>query len=134
MARYELSKTGPKISDPSKPGQSTESSKTKFVQKATQAYNTLKIQEALLDGYVKQLELAKVDEAKEGPAVQVVDEARAPEMRAKPERKKLVIAYTVTGLIIAFVLAALRALLRHIRSTPDGLQRWSQLKRAWGFA
>ena len=43
-------------------------------------------------------------------------------------------AYTVTGLIIAFVLATLRALLRHIRSTPDGLQRWSQLKRAWGFA
>ena len=134
MARYELSKTEPKSSDPSKPGQSTESSKTSFVQKATQAYNTLKIQEALLDGYVKQLELAKVDEAKEGPAVQVVDEARAPEMRAKPERKKLVLAYTVTGLIIAFVLAALRALLRHIRSTPEGLQRWSQLKSAWGFA
>jgi len=134
MARYELSKTEPKSSDLSKSGQEAESTKSNFVQKATQAYNTLKIQEALLDGYVKQLELAKVDEAKEGPAVQVVDEARAPEMRAKPERKKLVLAYTVTGLIIAFVLAALRALLRHVRSTPEGLQRWSQLKRAWGFA
>ena len=134
MARYELSKSELKTSDPSKLGQSTENTKTSFVQKATQAYNTLKIQEALLDGYVKQLELAKVDEAKEGPAVQVVDEAMAPEMRAKPERKKLVLAYTVTGLIIAFVLAVLRALLRHIRSTPEGLQRWSQLKRAWGFA
>jgi tyrosine-protein kinase Etk/Wzc len=134
MARYELSKTNPNTSEPSKPGQVEESTKTNFVQKATQAYNTLKIQEALLDGYVKQLEFAKVDEAKEGLVVQVVDEARAPEMRAKPERKKLVIAYTVTGLIIAFVLAALRALLRHIRSTPEGLQRWSQLKRAWGFA
>jgi uncharacterized protein involved in exopolysaccharide biosynthesis len=134
MARYELSKTEPKSSDPSKIVQFTESGKTNFVQKAIQAYNTLKIQEALLDGYVKQLELAKVEEAKEGPAVQVVDEARAPEMRAKPERKKLVLAYTVTGFIIAFVLAALRALLRHIRSTPEGLQRWSQLKRAWGFA
>jgi tyrosine-protein kinase Etk/Wzc len=134
MARYELSKSEPKISEPNKPGQPTESTKTNFVQKATQAYNTLKIQEALLDGYVKQLELAKVDEAKEGPAVQVVDEARAPEIRAKPERKKLVIAYTVTGFIIAFVLAVLRALLRHIRSTPEGLKRWSQLKRAWGLA
>jgi uncharacterized protein involved in exopolysaccharide biosynthesis len=134
MARYELSKTETKNSEPSKPGEASENTKTNFVQKATQAYNTLKIQEALLDGYVKQLELAKVDEAKEGPAVQVVDEARAPEMRAKPERKKLVLAYTVTGLVFAFVLAALRALLRHIRSTPEGLQRWSHLKRAWGFA
>ena len=134
MAKYELSKSEAKNSDTSMTVQTTESSKTKFIQKATQAYNTLKIQEALLDGYLKQLELAKVDEAKEGPAVQVVDEARAPEMRAKPERKKLVIAFTVTGFIIAFVLAALRALLRHIRSTPEGLDRWSQLKRAWGFA
>jgi tyrosine-protein kinase Etk/Wzc len=134
MARYELSKKDPKTSESDKSGQEVERTKSNFVQKATQAYNTLKIQEALLDGYVKQLELAKVDEAKEGPAVQVVDEARAPEMRAKPERKKLVLAYTVTGLIIAFVLAALRALLRHVRSTPEGLQRWSQLKRAWGFA
>jgi tyrosine-protein kinase Etk/Wzc len=134
MARYELSKTEPKTNELGKPSQVAESTKTNFVQKATQAYNTLKIQEALLDGYVKQLELAKVDEAKEGPAVQVVDEAKAPEMRAKPERKKLVLAYTVTGLILAFVLAVLSALLRHIRSTPEGLRRWSQLKRAWGFA
>ena len=134
MARYELSKAEPKSSELSKSGLVADSTKTNFVQKATQAYNTLKIQEALLDGYVKQLELAKIDEAKEGPAVQVVDEASAPEMRAKPERKKLVLAYTVTGLVIAFVLAALRALLRHIRSMPEGLQRWSQLKRAWGFA
>jgi uncharacterized protein involved in exopolysaccharide biosynthesis len=134
MTRYELSKAQSKASEPSKSGQLAESSKTNFVQKATQAYNTLKIQEALLDGYVKQLELAKVDESKEGPAVQVVDGANVPEMRAKPERKKLVLAYTVTGLIIAFVLAALRALMRHIQSTPEGSQRWSQLKRAWGFA
>ena len=133
MARYELSKTESKTSEPNKSGHVAESSKTNFVQKATQAYNTLKIQEALLDGYVKQLELAKVDEAKEGPVVQVVDEARAPEMRAKPERKKMVISYTVTGLIIALVLAALRAFLRNIRSTPEGLRRWNQLKRAWKF-
>jgi tyrosine-protein kinase Etk/Wzc len=133
MARYALSNTESKNSESNKLGQLVEGTKTSFVQKATQAYNTIKIQETLLDGYVKQLELAKVDEAKEGPTIQVVDEARAPEMRAKPERRKLVITYTVAGLIIALVLAALRALLRHIQSSPDGLQRWSQLKRAWGF-
>jgi len=123
FARYDLSKSG----------QVAESTKTNFVLKATQAYNTLKIQEALLDSYVKQLELAKVDQAKEGPTVQVVDEAKAPEARAKPERRKMVVAYTVTGMIMAFILAALRALMRHILSTSEGLQRWNQLKRAWGF-
>jgi tyrosine-protein kinase Etk/Wzc len=134
MAKYELSKSEPKNSEPNKPGPVVESIKTNFVQKATQAYNTLKIQEALLDGYVKQLELAKVDEAKEGPAVQVVDEARAPEMRSKPERRKMVINYTIIGLIIAFVLAVLKALLRYVNSTPAGKARWQQLKKAWSFA
>ena len=64
----------------------------------------------------------------------MVDEGRAPEIRAKPERRKLVLAYTVTGFIIAFVIAALRTFIRQIQSTPESLQRWIQFKRAWGFA
>jgi uncharacterized protein involved in exopolysaccharide biosynthesis len=133
LARYDLSKTELKTNEDSKSEQASEKAKTNKVQKATQAYNTLKIQEALLDGYVRQLELAKVDEAKEGPSVQVVDEARAPEMRAQPQRKKMVITYTFIGLAIGFGIAAFSALFRNIRSTPEGLQRWAQLKRAWRF-
>ena len=102
-------------------------------QEAAQAYRDLKIQETLLDGFVRQLEVAKIDEAKEGSPVQVVDVARAPEIRAKPERRKLVIAYTVTGLIIGLVLALFSALLRHAQSTPEGIQRLRDLSRAWGF-
>ena len=134
MARYELNKSEPNSSEPKNNGKAGDVASGNFIQKATQAYNTLKIQESLLDGFVKQLELAKVDEAKEGPAIQVVDEAKPPEMRSKPERKKLVLAYTVTGFIIGFILAALRAFMRQVNSTPEGHQRFSQLKRAWGFA
>ena len=134
MARYELNKSEINSNEPKNNGKAVDVASGNFIQKATQAYNTLKIQESLLDGFVKQLELAKVDEAKEGPAIQVVDEARPPEMRSKPERKKLVLAYTVTGFIIGFVLAALRAFMRQVNSTPEGLQRFSQLKRAWGLA
>ena len=134
MARYELNKSEPNSNEPKNNGKAGDVASGNFIQKATQAYNTLKIQESLLDGFVKQLELAKVDEAKEGPAIQVVDEAKPPEMRSKPERKKLVLAYTVTGFIIGFILAALRAFMRQVNSTPEGLQRFSQLKRAWGLA
>jgi tyrosine-protein kinase Etk/Wzc len=102
-------------------------------QDAAQAYRNLKIQETLLDGFVRQLEVAKVDEAKEGPPVQVLDVARAPEIRAKPERRKLVIAYTVTGLVIGLVLALLKALLRSAQSTPEGMQRLRDLQRAWSL-
>ena len=134
MARYELNKSEPNSNEPKNNGKAGDVASGNFIQKATQAYNTLKIQESLLDGFVKQLELAKVDEAKEGPAIQVVDEAKPPEMRSKPERKKLVLAYTVTGFIIGFIFAALRAFMRQVNSTPEGHQRFSQLKRAWGFA
>ena len=104
-----------------------------YQQEAAQAYTTLKIQETLLDGFVRQLEVAKIDEAKEGPPVQVLDVARAPEIRAQPQRRKMVTAYTVTGLVIGLVLAMLKALLRHAQSTSEGMQRLLDLRRAWGF-
>jgi tyrosine-protein kinase Etk/Wzc len=102
-------------------------------QDAAQAYRDLKIQETLLDGFVRQLEVVKIDEAKEGPPVQVLDVARAPEIRAKPERRKLVITYTLTGLILGLVLALLKALLHHAQSTPEGMQRLHDLRLAWGL-
>lgn len=104
-----------------------------YQQEAAQAYSTLKIQEALLEGFVRQLELAKIDEAKEGPVMQVLDVARAPEIRAKPQRRKMVTAYTATGLIAGVMLALLKALLRHLQSTPEGLQRLLDIRRAWSW-
>ena len=39
------------------------------------ARRELKLQETLLEGMIKQYEIAKIDEAKEGPALQQVDVA-----------------------------------------------------------
>ena len=134
MAKYELSTEQAKLNSPLKPEKQAKDSKSDLVQKAKQEYNTLKIQEAMLDGFIKQFEMAKLDESKEGQIVQVVDEAKPPEMRATPQRRKLVIAYTVTGLIFGFVLAALKAFLRNVKSTSKGHTRYIQLKLAWGFS
>jgi tyrosine-protein kinase Etk/Wzc len=132
LSRYELAHAQGKGSDKANTTGNVKAT-SPFQQEAAQAYTTLKIQETLLDGFVRQLEVAKIDEAKEGPTLQVLDVARAPEIRAKPERRKLVIAYTVTGLVIGLVLALLKALLRHAQSTPEGIQRLRDLQRAWGI-
>ena len=132
LSRYELSHNQLKGSDKANTTGNVKAT-SPFQQEAAQAYVILKIQETLLDGFVRQLEMAKFDEAKEGPVVQVLDVARAPEMRAQPQRKKLVVAYTVTGFVIGLVLALLKALLRHAQSTPQGMQRLRDLKRAWGL-
>ena len=132
LSRYELSHAQAKGSDKANNTGNVKAT-SPYQQEAAQAYTTLKIQETLLDGFVRQLEVAKIDEAKEGPPVQVLDIARASEIRAKPERRKLVMAYTVTGFIIGLALALLKALVHHAKSTPEGMQRLRDLRRAWGL-
>ena len=132
LGRYELAHTQARGSDKANSAGNVKAKST-YQQEAAQAYTTLKIQETLLEGFVRQLEVAKIDEAKEGPAVQVVDVARAPEIKFQPQRRKMVIAYTATGLVIGLVLALLKALLRHTQSTPEGMQRLIDLRRAWGL-
>lgn len=100
-------------------------------QEAVQLFRELKTQEAMLDAFVRQLEVARIDEAKDGPGIQVVDIARVPEVRSKPERKKSVLAYTVTGALLGLLLAVLRALMRYANSTPGGAKQWRQLQHAW---
>lgn len=134
LAKYELSKPAKKTDSSGSTAKPTDNARVNLLQKATQAYTALKIQEALLESYVKQLEIAKLEEAKEGPSLQVLDEAKAPENKANPDPKKIVRAYALAGFCLAFVLASLKALLRHVTSSPEGQARWVQLKKAWGFA
>jgi tyrosine-protein kinase Etk/Wzc len=72
------------------------------------ARREVKVQEALLESLMRQLEAARLDEAKEGPALQIVDEARPPDRRSRPKRG-LIIAAAIAGGLLAgcsYVLAA----------------------------
>lgn len=108
-------------------------SATPLRQDALDAYRDLKVQEAKLDAFVRQLEAARIDEAKEGPAVQVVDVALAPERRSKPERRKMVIAYLVTGILLGVVAALLKALWRRASQSVSARESLIALKRSWSF-
>ena len=55
-------------------------------------YREFKYQEALFDIFVKQYELAKVDESREGALIQVVDAAQPPELKAGPKRGLIAVA------------------------------------------
>lgn len=64
-------------------------------------YRDFKYQESLFEMFAKQFELAKLDEARDGALIQVVDVAQTPERKSKP--KKAMIA-VVTTLATGFVL------------------------------
>lgn len=75
-------------------------------------YRDFKYHETLFELFAKQYEIARVDEAREGAVIQVLDAAQPPERKSKP--KKAVIALTATLatglalLVFVFVRQALR--------------------------
>lgn len=72
-------------------------------------YRNFKYQEALFELFARQYELARIDEAREGALVQVIDRATPPEKRARPVRV-LIVGATIA---VSSVLTALFILFRH---------------------
>ena len=68
-------------------------------------YRDYKYQEALFELFSRQFELARLDEARDGGLIQVVDKAQPPELKSKPRRG--VIAVVTTALVLLGCLAYL---------------------------
>ena len=98
------------------------------------ARRELKLQETLLESMVRQYEIAKLDEAKEGPALQQVDVALPPDYKAKPARALIVGASTLIALVLVSIWVVLRRYLALVRATdPAASAAWRNLASAWSF-
>jgi tyrosine-protein kinase Etk/Wzc len=96
------------------------------------ARRELKLQETLLESMVRQFEIAKLDESKEGPALQVVDAALPPDHKAKPSRALIVLASALVALLASAVFVVVRrysALARE--QDPERAAAWQALRNAW---
>lgn len=73
-------------------------------------YREFKYQETLFELFARQLELARSDEAREGPLIQVVDVATPPEVKSRPRRLNSAVTGAAAGLAaaLAFVLVRRR--------------------------
>ena len=67
------------------------------------AMRDVKYYEAVQEMLLKQLEAAKLDEAKEATVIQVVDAAVAPDARSSPQRSAIVVLGTVAALMLAML-------------------------------
>lgn len=95
------------------------------------ALREVKYQEAIFEVLVRQFELAKVDEAREGPVIQQIDVASPPERRSGPKRRQIVTTWTLIAALIGIVAAIARVRLRAWRSDPAGAGDVQTLKQAW---
>jgi uncharacterized protein involved in exopolysaccharide biosynthesis len=96
------------------------------------ARRELKLQETLLESMLRQYEIAKLDEAKEGQTLQAVDVAQPPDRRSRPKRGLIVLGSMLAALIVSMAVVVVRrygALAREL--DPDSAQAWRALAGAW---
>jgi len=96
------------------------------------ARRELKLQETLLEGIVRQYELAKLDEAKEGASPQLVDKALPPDYKSKPSRALIVLGGLLLGLIGSSLFVIIRSYSALAREQdPERAAAWQSVRRAW---
>ena len=97
------------------------------------AMRNLKYQEALWEILAKQFAMAKMDEAKDFPLVQVLDNAIPPEKKAKPKRSQIVILTTLVAFFLAVIWAFVREAAQRAKEQPEQAARWTELRGAFRF-
>ena len=100
------------------------------------ARRELKLQETLLESMVRQYEIAKLDEAKEGPALQQVDVALPPDRKSKPARtpdRARRARCAALLLVSVWVVGAPLPARRCGADDPAAAAAWRGLARAWSF-
>lgn len=128
LARMESSPDGPKSGIFDMPVNKLTSGGIEYVR----ALRELKLQEALLESMIRQYELAKLDEAKDGPSLQRVDIALPPDRKSKPQRALIVL----TSMLLAALATTSWVLWRRYsvaarEADPAANDAWARLGRAW---
>jgi tyrosine-protein kinase Etk/Wzc len=90
----------------------------------------VKYYEAIFEILAKQLELAKLDEAREGAFIQVVDPAMAPEKKSYPKRGLLAIGGLAAGFTFGIMFALLQGGLVRMQHNPVMKDKLELLKRS----
>jgi tyrosine-protein kinase Etk/Wzc len=94
-------------------------------------YRDLKYNETVFELLAKALEIAKLDEAREGEIVQVVDAAVPPDKKASPHRTLIVIVMTVLSFFFVVLWIFLRHSFEQTLRLPENRERMLALKHYW---
>jgi tyrosine-protein kinase Etk/Wzc len=90
----------------------------------------VKYNQAVFQIVARQLEAAKIDEAREGGFLQIVSPALTPERRAFPKRTWITIGAAAFGLSLAIVIALLGARMERMRANPIEAAQLAQFRQA----
>lgn len=86
-------------------------------------YRDVRYYETVFDLLAKQYEMAKLDEAREGPIVQVVDPAVPPDKKSFPKRSMIVLLAAFAAFVIAVLWALIADRWNRLISGPESDER-----------
>ncbi|MEO6965609.1 MAG: GNVR domain-containing protein [Acidobacteriaceae bacterium] len=89
----------------------------------------VRYQETLFEFMTKQYEMAKVDEARQGQIIQVVDKASVPDRRSWPPRTLLTLLALILGAILSSFWVMLQSAYRHAMQDPELAPKVTELRR-----
>jgi tyrosine-protein kinase Etk/Wzc len=94
-------------------------------------YREFKYHEILFELFAKQFELAKVDEAREGAVIQVLDAAQPPERKSKPKKALIAIIATSAGGFALLLFVFVRQALRNSSQNSDSANKLASIQSSW---
>ena len=94
-------------------------------------FRDFKYQEALLELYLRQFEMARLDESRDGAVVQVVDAAQVPERKSKPKKGQIAANSALASGFVLLLFVFIRHALRGAGADEASAQKLQNLRTAW---
>ena len=96
----------------------------------TARYREFKYQETLFELFAKQYEIAKVDEAREGAVIQVLDLAQTPEKKSKPKKALIAMLATLGSGFSLLLFVFMRHGIRNAKHSPETAAKLARIKNS----
>ena len=94
-------------------------------------FREFKYHETLFELFSKQFELAKVDEAREGAVIQVLDPAQPPERKSKPKKALIAIIATLAAGFALLLFVFIRQALRNSSQNSESANKLASIQASW---
>jgi tyrosine-protein kinase Etk/Wzc len=94
----------------------------------------MKYNETIFELLAKQFEIAKIDEARQGSVVQLVDKAIVPDKKSFPQRLLIIVCSTIAGFVLAIFWVLFSEALSIARKDPRQREQLNALARSFGRA
>jgi len=94
-------------------------------------YREFKYNETLFELFAKQFEIAKVDEAREGAVIQILDVAQPPERKSKPNKALIAVIATLATGFALLVFVFISQALKNAGKDPESANKLNHIKVSW---